>query len=392
MLPGASGFSSWLAPLVCALALLRVQEHGARGAAAPLLAAGPFAVGFRSTWAFDEGRTYRTAWDDGRTYGAEKAPRPVLVQLWFPARATPVDSARMPHGGYFAITDADVGGKSLVPGGCSGRDERVKALAAALRVHAFGVFVQEVFGEPESGLDGEERAELEGLLATSTLCRLAAEPAAGPFPLVVYHSGAGSSFEDNAALCEFLASHGYVVLGSAYPKADGSALGIDAGRGSAEDAQFLVRWARALPFADWRRVALIGHSAGAQAFLRYAAQPGCVADALVLLDTTQDYYGLAMPLHESVVREATEGVAHLTRAINSADKIVWGLAVSALAFAGLGLEANAHGPEKSEAYALLALQGPDAEAGQLVAHGRDHHGIVHGARCSCCGPFGGPAV
>ena len=51
----------------------------------PLLAPGRFGVGFRSSWVFDEGRTYCTAFDGGKTYGNEKSPRPVLVLQWYPA-------------------------------------------------------------------------------------------------------------------------------------------------------------------------------------------------------------------------------------------------------------------------------------------------------------------
>lgn len=263
--------------------------------AEPLLPPGPHAVGFRSWWAFDEGRVYRTAYDEGRTYGAEKAPRPVLVLLWYPARSA--EGEAMPHEGYFAIESAE---------------PRLRAYSEALRAHARGVLVEEVFEKPEAELDEREREDLRLLLASPTFCRRDAEPAEGSFPLVVTHSGAGSSFEDNASLCAFLASHGYVVLASAYPEADGSSLGIDGGRGSAEDAQFLVRQARALPFADWGHVAFLGHSAGAQAILRAAAAPGCAADALVLLDTTQDYYGLELPLYEKLVREVGEGRERLT--------------------------------------------------------------------------------
>ena len=278
-----------LAPAVVAPAIVAQ-------AAEPLLAPGPFAVGFRSSWAFDEGRTYRTVFDEGKTYGAEKSPRPVLVLLWYPARDP--GGEPMPHGRYFSIASDDA---------------RLTRFADALSAYARGVFAEQVVGKPEADLDADGRAELAAALAAPTLCRLDAAPAGGPFPLVVYHCGAGSSFEDNAALCAYLASHGYVVLGSAFPRADGSALNIDAQRGSAEDVQFLVRWAHALAFADCRHVGLVGHSAGAQAMLMFASQPGCVGDALVLLDTTQDYYALGMPLHESVVREATEGIAVLTR-------------------------------------------------------------------------------
>jgi hypothetical protein len=288
-----------LLPLSVLLAIAACVAPPARDATtAPdaLLPVGPFAVGFQSSWAFDDGRTYRTAFDDGQTYGAEKSPRPVLVLMWYPARTSAGEP--MPHAGYFDIA-------------CD--DPRLASFSQALASYARGVFVEQVMGVKEAELDAAGRAELATALAAPTLCRRAAARAKGQFPLVVYHCGAGSSFEDNAALCEFLASHGYVVLCSAYPRADGSSLGIDAGRGSAEDVQFLVRRARALAFVDWRHVGLIGHSAGAQAMARYAAQPGSIGDALVMLDTTQDYYALGMPMHKALVSETTEGVAQLTR-------------------------------------------------------------------------------
>ena len=50
------------------------------------LVAGEYAVGFQSSWALDWGRCYRTELDEGTTYGRERAPRPVLVLSWYPAR------------------------------------------------------------------------------------------------------------------------------------------------------------------------------------------------------------------------------------------------------------------------------------------------------------------
>ncbi len=297
-MPSAAARTRSLLALLALAPLAGGWAHPPPPTGEALLPSGPFAVGFRSTWLLDEGRTYRTTFDQGQTYGAEKAARPLLVLLWYPARAAAAAMERMPHGGYFALADDD---------------PRLARLARALSAHARGVFVEQVMGEAEAELEPQDRVELETLLAAPTSCRIAADPADGPFPLVVYHSGAGSSFEDNAALCEYLASHGYVVLGSAFPRADGTSFGVDAGRGSAEDVQFLVRWARTLSFVDWRRVALVGHSAGAQAMLKGAAQPGCVGDALVLLDTTQDYYSLSLPLQKELVREARAGVAQLTR-------------------------------------------------------------------------------
>lgn len=254
-----------------------------------------YGVGFRTSWILDHGRRYASAFDHGATYGAEPAPRPILVNLWYPTDPALAADA-MAHGDYLEI---------------GAEEPELARFAAALAAHARAIVVEQVLGEPESELDGEERALLERLLAAPSACRRDAPPARGPFPLVVYHSGAGSSFEDNAYLCEELARRGYVVAGSAFPEADGSSLGVDAGRGSSEDMHALVRHAAGLAFVDARRVALVGHSAGAQAALKCAAQPGCPAGALVLLDTTQDYYTLSMPLHAPLVAEVLENVAQL---------------------------------------------------------------------------------
>ena len=254
-----------------------------------------YAVGFRSSWELDHGRTYRTAFDDGATYGGAGAPRPVLMNVWYPAKARAA-AERMPHGAYLEL-----------PGG----DPALARLAAALTGYERGVLATELLGKAPDELGPEDEALLAECLGARSGCVRGAEPADGRFPLVVYHSGAGSSFEDDAELCELLARHGTVVVGSAFQEADGSGFGIDGRAGSARDMGFLVTRAGELPFVDATRVALVGHSAGAQAILRYAGEPDCPADALVLLDTTLDYYDLRFPLHASLVAEVTRNVAHI---------------------------------------------------------------------------------
>jgi pimeloyl-ACP methyl ester carboxylesterase len=157
------------------------------------------------------------------------------------------------------------------------------------------VIAKEVMGKPEGELTDREKSLLDEFLDTPTACVRDAAPARGSFPVVVYHAGAGSSFEDNAVLCEFLASHGFVVLGSAFQKRDGRSLAPDGEEGSARDLAFLVAHARQVPGADWGRVGVVGHSLGAQAVLLYRSQAGSVADAVVCLDTSQDYFSLKEP-------------------------------------------------------------------------------------------------
>jgi len=283
------------------LVLLLAQPVAAQSdLPASLLPAGPYPVGFRHTWAFDEGRTYRTAFDQGVTYGAKQSPRPLLVLQWYPAQDRAPESGQMAHREYFSIESTD---------------PRLTRFAEALGAFARDIFVRQVMGRAEGELSAAEVGALEHEFAAPASCQRDAEPAQGPFPVVLYHGGAGSSFEDNAALCVYLASHGFVVFGGAFQKADGSSLAVDGGRGSAEDFQYLARFARGLPYADPGQLAIAGHSLGAQAALRAAAHPNSVMKALVLLDTTLDYYGMALPLHDDVEREVSEGSAHLTQAM-----------------------------------------------------------------------------
>jgi len=260
---------------------------------APAPGAREHAVGFRTGWAFDPTRSYRTAFDGGQTYGAEPAPRPLAWLAWYPAE--PDTGTPMVAGDRLELA----------------HDARVAALTPAVEGHARGIYVEQVFGTEEEALDALGQSTLAALLARPVAARRDATPAAGRFPLVLYRSGAGSSFEDNAELCETLARHGHVVVASPYLRGDGRDLGIDTREDSSADMEFLIALARSWDFVAEERVALVGHSAGAQAILRHAARAGSSGDALVLLDTTQDYYSLAMPLHRELVETVLAGRAAL---------------------------------------------------------------------------------
>ena len=90
---------------------------------------------------------------------------------------------------------------------------------------------------------------------------------------MIYHAGHGSSFEDNSVLCEFLASHGYVVFGSAFQEPSGASFNVDGKQTSARDMEFLIAYAKQLPNADWHHVGVIGHSGGAHAALITGRRP-----------------------------------------------------------------------------------------------------------------------
>jgi hypothetical protein len=240
---------------------------------------GPYAVGYKSSWQLDNSRRYNITFDDKTRYAPGKAARPILINTWFPADKA--DDARpMPHRGYLEIQAANA---------------PLAKFSTKLMEFNRAVIAREVMQKPPKELSDREKRLLDEFLDTPTACIRDARPAEGRFPLVIYHSGHGSSFEDNSVLCEFLASHGFVVLGSAFQRPDGASLGVDGGLTSANDMAFLVAAARRLPGVDPDRVGVIGHSGGAHAALTYGSLPGAAVDAVVSLDTTQDYHGLKDP-------------------------------------------------------------------------------------------------
>lgn len=256
-------------------------QHGSgmQQGAVQLLRAGPHRVGFRAAWTFDAARPYRTVFDNGATYGgASGAPRPILVNVWYPA-----------DGGGTTMTRASyVRPPEGPPAG---------ALAAAIGSYARAITTQDAFGAEESALSPELRRRLADYLAAPLTAMRDAPPSSGRFPVLIYHAGSRSSYADNVELCEYLASHGYVVLGSTFLAPDGASLNIGEGW---RDFDTLIGWARQLPFADTARVGGFGHSLGAQAMLTYAAEPHPRIRAFVLLDTTVDYHGIVHPLYTIV--------------------------------------------------------------------------------------------
>jgi dienelactone hydrolase len=245
-------------------------------ASAAMLPAGPHPVGFRATWTFDPARPYRTEFDDGKTYAG---PRPILVNVWYPAAA---GGAATNRAAYLQPPDG--------PG--------VTALAAGLAAYVRDITASDAFGADEALLPDDARRRFAGYLAAPLTAVRDAAPAGGRFPIVVYHAGNGSSYADNAELCEYLASHGHVVLGSTFLSPDGRSYNVGEGW---RDFDPLIEWAREhLPFADAARVVGLGHSAGAQAMLAYATRPAPRIRAFALLDTTMDYHGLEVPFHAAV--------------------------------------------------------------------------------------------
>ncbi len=210
------------------------------------LAPGPHVVGFRSVWELDYSRAYKMVFDDKTVYGSVKSPRPILINIWYPAVRT--DSPKpMPHRDYLAIQTTD---------------PRLAKFAAKLVEYERARVCRELMRKKVAELTDQERRLVDQFWDTPTASFRDARPTEGKFPLVIYHGGAGSSVEENAVLCEFLASHGYVVISSAFQEPSGDSFNVDGRQGSARDLEFLIAFARRFGYVDWNRIGLVGHTPG----------------------------------------------------------------------------------------------------------------------------------
>jgi hypothetical protein len=256
---------------------------------------GPHTVGFRSTWQKDHSRRYALVLDSKAPRGSTKSPRPILVNVWYPAVRTD-SSAPMRHRDYLRIES---------------QDPQLARVAAELIDYERRIVCKELMGKKLAELDEKERGRLEAFWDTPTAAHRDAPPMGGRFPLVIYHGGAQSSYEENSVFCEFLASHGYVVVGSAFQEVGGESFNIEGNHGSARDFEFLMNQASRMPNVDWQHIGLIGHSAGAQSALLFRAHDASSVDAVVSLDTTQDYSSLSTHGWDELVKYVLDHVDNM---------------------------------------------------------------------------------
>ncbi|MBV7534343.1 dienelactone hydrolase family protein [Duganella sp. sic0402] len=118
-----------------------------------------------------------------------------------------------------------------------------------------------------------------------------AMPAAGKFPLVIYAPGANGQAHENAELCEYLASQGYVVLASHSVDGQGRVMNtnLEGAEAQAADIAFLIGYAHSLPQVDMGRIAVAGFSWGGLANVLAAARDQRIR-ALVSLDGSMRGY------------------------------------------------------------------------------------------------------
>lgn len=224
---------------------------------------GPLPVGLKVLKQYDHARVYKTrvSLTTGKPTSGERA-RPMQVLVWYPATR----AGRPLSVGDYIGTRATESGFDLTP-------EQVKR-RSALEI---------------SQLAGSEGGQQE--LAQAMLAALDAPARDGRFPVVIYAPSFSASASENADLCEYLASHGYIVLSSASKGAHTRAMtdDIEGLETQAADIAYLIAQAAALPQADLERLAVAGFSWGGLANVMAAARDDRIK-ALVSIDGSVRYF------------------------------------------------------------------------------------------------------
>ncbi len=216
---------------------------------------GPDGVGLKVVEQYDFSRSYRPLIDElGKPVQGERA-RPLQTLIWYPAQ----------KGSGKAMTVGDYG----------------DLLAT-----------ETTFGKPEITEDWKKWLDsMKPTLKDSMWAVRDARPLTGRFPVVIYAPSFSSMSWENADLCEYLASHGYVVvaspdMGATARGMTGDLAGVNA---QAQDISFLIGYAQTLPNTDMSKIAVGGFSWGGISNLFAAARDNRI-DALFAFDGSMRYF------------------------------------------------------------------------------------------------------
>lgn len=281
--------------LAVAFFLLAALTAGASAPPLGKLETGPYAVGFRVTERQDPSRFFRFPFDLQGRPRSGVITRPMQISVWYPAEKS--EAVRMRLRDYVALmaTEKDFS----VPTSMQG--ER-----GAAALFGFGV-MREL-----------EPAQRTKLLDFESLSVRDARPLHGKFPVILWSLGSPALY---AGSCEYLASHGYVVV--TMPRLPDTRGLVDTSptrtdyETKARDMAYLLNELTSFPSADLRTVGVTGFSAGgrwalAEAMRNPAVRAVVSMDSIVLFDDDGGQFMQSAYVHPDRLRVP---ILHMVRRV-----------------------------------------------------------------------------
>ncbi|HSP06975.1 MAG TPA: hypothetical protein VLR94_07340, partial [Acidobacteriota bacterium] len=225
---------------------------------------GEYPVGFTVRLEYDESRTFLPKWTyDGKKTQGVRA-RPIQIAIWYPAAT----SSKPPM--LF--------------------EEYVSLIAQELN---FGPLTREskeqsrrTFVRDLMALDRANESAANALLELPTAAVRDAAARKGAYPLILFAPGSSMTAFSDSPLCEYLASHGYIVaampsMGAYARDATVDQVGFYA---YMQDIEFVSGYMRHFPNVDSDRLGIVGFSMGGSA-ASLVQMRNTDFDAAVYLDT-----------------------------------------------------------------------------------------------------------
>lgn len=240
------------------------------------LTPGPYPVGFSTATVEDLTRTIQAPTDFFMRPRPGYGRRPIHIAIWQPADSGATGTA-MTYGDYLPLLAWDTGPET------EGATERAIAELQYIQT------VTPLAGPPDQG-------SIDRLMGERVLARLDAKPVPGKFPVLLYAPGMGYPAFDNSVLCEYLASHGYIVVSAPSTGPDagrmpGNAFGLEA---QTRDLEFLAGYVQTLPQADPERMGTAGFSWGGLSSVLFALRNARVRTVISLDGVIREEQSLAV--------------------------------------------------------------------------------------------------
>jgi len=153
---------------------------------------GPYPVGFRVEHHYDLGRSFPRELTDAEADAVNRGARPLQISIWYPAGSADAGST-MTVADYLSYRASELDFSATSTADAEAELNRLKDRITRT---------------------GKSAEELEAILSGTVLARRDARVAKGQFPLLLYAPSFNASPSEQFILCEYLASHGFIVASS----------------------------------------------------------------------------------------------------------------------------------------------------------------------------------
>ncbi len=232
------------------------------------LEGGTYSVGYKVEHIYDYSRTFLAKYDYEGNLSQEEIVRPVQISIWYPA-IPEKNKKQISYAEYFRneATEIDFSQNTV-----EARERRLKkAMDFALSMDA----------KPET---------VDAVYAERTHAFSDTHPLQGNFPLLLYAPSHSSSPSENAVMCEYLASHGFIIascpaVGISTRNVRETAQEVET---QTRDLEFILAWMRNFPSVDSEKIGAFGFSWGSIYTIMLALRNSNI-DAVASLDGTIGY-------------------------------------------------------------------------------------------------------